>query len=501
MRGGALISRSLCQGEANPCPQHLRKYVLLVAVLGSSLGFIDGTIITVAIQPIRDALGTSFAAMQWVVNAYTLALSAFLLIGGAAGDRFGKRRIFAIGIVVFAAASVVCGLAPTVEILIAARVVQGLGAALMVPGSLALIAVNFPEAERGRAVGIWAAASGVTSAMGPILGGLLIDLGSWRAVFYINVPIAILALTLLLTRVPSDPPQGKGRFDVVGAALAFCAIGALALGFTLAERAGILAASPLALLVLGVLVCAAFLAWERRASQPMMPLDMFASRTFSVANGETLLVYFALGGVLFFLPITMMEAHGWSATQAGAVFLPFTAAMALVSPVAGRLADKIGARTLLITGPLIVAAAFVALGFAAANPSYWLGVAPTMLGFGVGMGLAIPPLSSAILNDVGAGRSGIASGVNNAVARVAGLLAVAILGLLASLAYRAAIGVPDVGFAAPVEAGEAARSAAIVTTFRLLAFICAALCLLAAALAMLLPKIDTAAGVEAQAAT
>ncbi|MEM8855242.1 MAG: MFS transporter [Pseudomonadota bacterium] len=500
MRAGMVITQSLCRGEATPCPKPLRKYVLAVAILGSSLGFIDGTIITVALAPIRDSLDAPFSAMQWVVNAYTLALSAFLLTGGAAGDMFGKRRIFAIGIAVFAAASMLCAIAPTVETLIAARTLKGLGAALMVPGSLALIAVNFPEEERGRAVGIWAAASGITSALGPILGGLLIDLGSWRAVFYINIPFAALALCLLMTKVPADPPRGEGRFDILGAALAFLGVGAVALGFTLAEAAGLVAPLPLIALAAGIVVLVVFVLHQRATAQPMLPLQLFASRTFSVANAETLLVYFALSGVFFFLPITMMEAHGWSATLAGAVFLPFTAVMAVVSPFAGRLADRIGARPLLIAGPLIVAAAFVILAYAAANPSYWGSVFPAMLVFGLGMGLAIPPLSAAILNDAGPDFSGVASGVNNAVARVAGLLAVAILGLVASVLYRAQLGVADGGFAAPI--GEAAdRGEAIVTTFAVLSLVSSAVCIVAAALAAFLPRRPLPVSGDAAAAT
>ncbi|WP_420394402.1 MFS transporter [Acuticoccus sp.] len=493
MASDTAIARSMCQGEADAsCPRHLRKYVLGVAVLGSSLGFIDGTIITVAVQPIREGLGASFAAVQWVVNGYTLTLAAFLLIGGAAGDRFGKRRVFAAGITLFAVASVACAMAPSVEALIVARLVQGLGAAMMVPASLALIAVNYSAEERGRAVGIWAAASGITSALGPILGGLLIDLGSWRWVFIINVPIAALTLAILFARVPADEPQEGGRFDVPGGILAFLAVGAVALGFTLAERAGLTAPLPIIFVAAGVALAALFVAWQARATTPMLPLAMFASRTFSVANAETLLVYFALGGILFFLPITMMEAHGWSATEAGAVFLPFTLTMAVVSPIAGRLADRIGARVLLIVGPLIVAAAFAALGILAGDADTIVDIAPAMMAFGVGMGLAIPPLSSAILNDVGSERSGVASGVNNAVARVAGLLAIAVLGLVASLVYQAATGTTS-GFAGPVEGDAEARSAAITHTFLVLTATAATLCVAASGLALLLPRLREAA--------
>lgn len=470
------------------CPAPLRRYVLAVAILGSSLGFIDATIVTVAVQPIREGLGASFAAMQWVVNAYTLALSAFLLVGGAAGDRFGRARVFGWGMVLFAAASVACGLAPTVEVLVTARVVQGLGAAMLVPGSLALIAANFPAEERGRAVGLWAAASGVTSALGPLFGGLLLDAGSWRAIFLVNVPVAALALFLLVLRVPPDPGRKETRFDIPGAALAFAGMGLLALGFTAAERVGLAAPAPLALLGGGGMLTVAFVAWEARAEAPMMPLAMFASPVFAIANASTLLVYFALGGIIFFLPITLMEAHGWAAAQAGAVFLPFTAAMALVSPLTGRLVDRIGFGPALFAGPLVVAAGFVGLAAAVRAGEFLTAVAPAMAALGVGMGVVIPPLTAAVLNAAGPERSGIASGVNNAVARAAGLLAVAILGLVASVLYREATGAADAGFAAPVEAAVAVREEAITVTFAILCHASAALCLVAGLLALALPR-------------
>lgn len=472
-------------GAGPACPPKPRRSVLAVAILGSSLGFIDSTIVTVALGPIRESLGASFAAMQWVVNGYTLPLAAFLLVGGAAGDRYGRARVFGAGMVLFAAASALCGLAPTAEFLIGARVVQGLGAAMLVPGSLALIAANFPAAERGRAVGLWAAASGVTSALGPLVGGVLVDAGSWRAIFLVNVPVAALALALLAAKVPADPGRGDARFDVAGAALAFAGVGLIALGFTAAERTG-LAAAPACLLAAGVVVTALFVAWQVRAPVPMMPLDMFASPLFAVANAATLLLYFALGGIVVFLPLTLMEGHGWPAVEAGAVFLPFTVAMAVVSPLAGRLVDRAGFRPLLVLGPLVVAGAFVWLGEGVRAGLYLSGVAPAMMALGVGMGLSIPPLTAAVLADAGEERSGIASGVNNAVARVAGLLAVAVLGLVASLLYRAATGAEGVGFAAPVVVADAVRAAAVVDTFAVLARIAAGVCLAAGVLALVL---------------
>ena len=489
----SLISRSpgdLCpQARAAGCPPALRKYVLLAAILGSSLGFIDGTIITVAIQAIRDAFDASFGAVIWVANGYTLALSAFLLVGGAAGDRIGQRRVFGAGIVVIAAATALCAVAPTVEFLIAARVVQGLAAAFMVPGSLALIAVNYPPEERGRAVGTWAAASGITAAIGPILGGVLIDLGSWPAVFLINLPVAVLALAILYGKVPADVARGSGRFDALGAVLAFAGVGLVAGALTAAEQQGLVSTLVAMLAGGGVITLVLFVWWQGRVAAPMVPLSLFRQRTFAVANLLTFALYFALAGSLFFLPLSLLEGRGWAATAAGSVFLPFTLVMAVVSPLAGRARGRLGARPLLVAGPCVAAASFFWLSQVVPGVERVWAVAPAMGLLGLGMGLAIPPLSAAVLNDAGEARSGIASGINNAVARVAGLFAIAVLGVLASALFAVA-GLPGVGFAAEAEGvDEAVRSAAVLFAFQGVTLACCAMALVGGVLALALPPL------------
>ena len=490
----SLISRSpgdLCpQESAAGCPPVLRRYVLLAAILGSSLGFIDGTIITVAIQAIRDAFDASFGAVIWVANGYTLALSAFLLVGGAAGDRIGQRRVFGAGIVVIAAATALCAVAPTVEFLIAARVVQGLAAAFMVPGSLALIAVNYPPEERGRAVGTWAAASGITAAIGPILGGVLIDLGSWPAVFLINLPVAALALAILYGKVPADAARGQGRFDALGAVLAFAGVGLVAGALTMAEQRGLLAPSVTTLAGAGLVVLAVFVWWQGRVAAPMVPLSLFRQRTFAVANLLTFALYFALAGALFFLPLSLLEGRGWAATAAGSVFLPFTLAMAVVSPLAGRAMDRLGARPLLVVGPLVAAGSFFWLAQVVPGVERVWALAQAKVLLGDGMGLALPTQTAAVQKDAGEARSGIASGINNAVARVAGLFAIAVLGVLASALFAAA-GLPGVGFAAEAAGvDDADRAAAVLYAFQGVTLFCCAMAVVGGVLALALPSLS-----------
>lgn len=470
------------------CPPARRKYVLTVAILGSSLGFIDGTIVTVAIQAIREGFGASFGAALWVVHGYTLALSAFLLVGGAAGDRFGQRRVFAAGISVFALASAACAFAPKVEVLIAARGIQGLAAAFMVPGSLALIAIHYPPAERGRAVGLWAAASGITAAMGPIVGGALIDWGSWPAVFLINIPLAALTLMLLYAKVPADVGRGSGRFDTPGAVLAFVSVGLVAAALTIAERDGLLTPNVGGLMAAGLAVFCVFLWWEHRAAVPMVPLNLFSQRTFAVANGMTLVLYFALGGTLFFLPVTLMAGHDWTAARTGAIFFPFTLAMAVVSPLSGRLVDRLGARPLLVVGPIVAASGLAVLAWSIPSTEMLWALVPAMVLLGGGMGLAIPPVAAAVLNDAGESRAGTASGINNAVSRVAGLFAVAVLSVFASALFRAASGETTAGFATPgLQLDPVTYTSAVKSAFQGVAWAGALCAATASVLALALP--------------
>ncbi len=414
--------------------------VLVATILASGMAFMDGSVVTVALPAIREGLGAGFAEGQWTANAYTLTLAAFTLLGGAAGDAFGLRRVFMLGIALFALASAVCGFAWSPESLIIARAIQGVGGALMVPGSLALIAAHYPPGIRGKAIGTWAAASSIAPAIGPVVGGLLVDHGSWRAIFLINLPIAAIALVLCLLRVPADAPRGAVRMDWTGGALAVVGLGLAAYGLTgLADPAAGAAAVNAGLAIAGALVLAGFIVWEGRAPNPMMPLSLFRDRTFTGVNILTLLLYFALSGALFFLPTALIEAHGYPAALAGSVFIPFVLVMGVISRFGGGLADRIGTRPCLTIGPVITGLAFLALAPAVANGSYAMAVVPAMLLMGLGMGITVAPLSTAVMNAAPSSRSGAASGINNAVARVAGLLAVASLGLAVGIGFTLAL--------------------------------------------------------------
>jgi EmrB/QacA subfamily drug resistance transporter len=404
--------------------------VLAGTVLGSSLAFIDGSAVNLTLPVIQQQLGGGLAQTQWIMNAYLLMLGALVLAGGAAADRYGRLRVFVLGVGLFSAASLCCGLAPSLTLLIAARAVQGLGAALLVPASLAILGAAFDKAGRGQAVGVWAGAGGLTSALGPVLGGWLTDTVSWRAVFLINLPVAALAIGCLLlgareSRAPrSGPVDGLGAAAVtLGLALVtWCLTDAPARGFSDPVVAGGLIA--------GLAMLAAFLWIEHRAASPMLPLILFRSAAFSGANGLTLLLYAALSGALFLLPFQLIRVHGYDATRAGAALLPLSAGLAILSPVAGRLTARLGARLMLTLGPMLVGAGFVILALSAGRPDYWTGVFPGLSLLALGMGIAVAPLTDTVLGAVSDDYEGAASGVNNAVARVAGLLAVAMVGFV-----------------------------------------------------------------------
>jgi len=420
-------------------PQQFR--VLIATVLGSSLAFADGSIVTVAIPKMREALGATLSQMQWASNGYTLVLAAFLLLGGAAGDRYGLRRVFAAGIALFACASLACGLVASPRQLIVARAVQGFGGAMMTPGSLALLAAHFPEAQRGRAIGAWAASTSIAAALGPLLGGWLIDQASWRWIFLINPPIAAAAFAIAISGIAELPRAEEKPMDWLGALLAVCGLGALTLGLTLLGQPREAATSTAFWLgAAGVVSLALFLIWEARIGAPMLPLRLFRIRSYCGVNALTLLLYFALAGAIFFLPSTLIEADGWSAAKAGSIFMGFTATLALVSRFGGGIADRFGVRLPLTLGPALTALGLALLGPAVANGDYWLAVIPNMLLIGLGMGVTVAPLSTAVMNSAPAGHSGVASGVNNAVARVAGLFAVASLGAVAGFGFRGAAG-------------------------------------------------------------
>ena len=429
-----------------------QRAVLVATVLGSSLGFIDGAIVNVALPALQAALAASAALVQWIVNGYLLALGALVLVGGAAGDRYGRRRIFLLGIGVFALASLACALAPTAAALIGARVVQGAGAALMTPASLALLGAGFPEQSRARAFGIWAGAGALVTALSPLLGGWLVDTVGWRGIFYINLPIAALACAIAWRAVPESRDDAAQPLDWVGAMAVAASLGAVTLGLTQATSRG-WDAVTLSWTLGGVALFALFLLLEARGRAPMMPLSLYRSRAFSTLNAMTFLLYFALGGAMFLLPFELIRVDGYSATAAGASLMPFALVMGLLSTAAGRLARHIGERLLLALGPIVAGAGMAWLGLATPHGSYWITRLPPLLVLALGMALTIGPLTAAVMNAVDTRHAGLASGVNNAIARVAGLFAVAVLTLVvaASVATTAG-GVNDVLAAADLAA-------------------------------------------------
>lgn len=407
-----------------------RRLVLAGTVLGSSLAFIDGSAVSLTLPIMQLELEGDVASAQWIMNAYALLLGALVLAGGAAADRYGRKRVFLAGVVLFTAASLGCGLAPSLPVLIAARAVQGMGAALLTPASLALLGATFDAKGRGQAVGIWAGASGLMSAVGPVLGGWLTDAVSWRAVFLINLPIAALAIWLVASAARESKGEQTGPVDWRGAVVITLSLAAITWALTDAPKLGFTSPPIPAALVLGLGGLAVFLAVERRARNPMMPLDLFRSVPFSGLNAYTLLLYGAFGGAMFLLPFLLLRVHQYPTALAGAALLPLSVGLAALSPVAGRLAARVGARTLLVAGPVLVAAGFGLLVWRAADAAYWTGAFPGLAVMALGLGLAVAPLTDAVLGAVPDQHEGAASGINNAVARIAGLLAVALVGFV-----------------------------------------------------------------------
>jgi len=428
-----------------------RKRLTLVAtILGSSMAFIDGSVVNIALPAIQQALHADAASTQWIVNAYLLLLGALVLVGGSAADLYGRRRIFLLGTAVFTTASIACGLAPNITLLVVSRAVQGLGAALLTPASLAMLGATFDQHERSHAIGIWAGVGALTSAAGPVLGGWLVDHVSWRAIFLLNVPLAIAAAGLAIFFASESRDDKAKRLDWVGAVAVAIGLAAITWGLSAIPASGFHDKTVLAALAAGAAFLLSFIAIEAQFHErAMMPLSLYRSRNFSGTNALTLLLYFALGGALYYLPFGLIRLGGYSATQAGAALLPFALIMGFGASFAGTLSDRFGPRLSLTAGPLIAACGLTLLAFADLGKSYWIGVFPAICVLAIGMTITVPPLTSTVMASVGEARAGIASGVNNAVARVASLFAVAALGavLFASFSHHLA-GLP------PAQANE-----------------------------------------------
>ena len=417
------------------------RWILAATILASSMAFIDGTVVNVALPFLQTNLNATAIGIQWVVEAYSLFLSALLLVGGSLGDRYGRRRIFNLGVVIFAVASALCGMAANIEQLIAARAVQGIGGALLVPGSLALISSSFNEKERGKAIGTWSGFSAMTTAIGPVLGGWLVEHWSWRAAFFLNLPLAAAVLVISLWKVPETrEKEHHGPLDWPGAALATIGLGGVIYGLIESPRLGF--SNPFVLLTLigGLLALAVFIVNEARAKNPMVPLKLFRNRDFAGANVLTLLLYAALSGTFFFFTLNLIQIQHYSATAAGASLLPFVVLMFSLSRWSGGLIDRFGARLPLTIGPLIAAAGFALYAVPRLSGNFWTSFFPAVIVLGLGMTITVAPLTTTVMSSVGEEQAGVASGINNAVSRTAGLLAIAVFGVMMLHGFSQSLG-------------------------------------------------------------
>ena len=424
--------------------------IVTAAVLGSGLTLLDGTVVNVALRTIGEDLDASLSELQWISNGYLLTMSALILLGGSLGDRYGRRRIFVVGTIWFAIASLLCGIAPNALVLILARILQGIGAAMLTPGSLAMIQGAFEPASRARAIGSWSGLGSIAAAVGPFVGGALVQYASWRWIFLINLPVAALTVVIAQRSVPETrDPDAPARFDITGATLAAAALGGIT--YALIEWG-----HPYAVwaAVIGAVTAAGFVAAERRGSHPMMPLGLFRDRTFSAANAMTLLVYAALGAVLFFLVLQLQTVGGYGALEAGIATLPVTVCMLFLASHGGALGQRIGPRIPMTIGPIVMGLASLLLLMVGPDVNYWVDVFPGLTIFGLGLALMVAPLTATVLAAAPDENAGIASGINNAVARAGSLLAVA--------ALPVAVGLGGDDYADPAVFDGAFRSATMI---------------------------------------
>ena len=424
------------EGAAPPLAARRQRLILVAAILGTTVVTVDGTVVNVALPAIEDDLGGGLAGQQWTANAYLVTLGSLLLIGGSLGDIFGERRVFAFGVAAFGVTSLACALAPTIEILVGARALQGVAGALLTPAALAVIVANFAPDERGKAVGAWTAWGGVGTVLGPLIGGQLVDAASWRWIFAINVPVVLVTMWLILRVVPQARERDPdARVDVVGALL--CALGLAGMTFGLIEQPLRGWGSPVVAgtLIAGAVLFAGFLVWEARTRHPMLPLGLFKRHNFAFGNIETFAMYGGLGLLFFFLVLFLQQVAGWSATAAGTTSIPVTLLMFALSMRFGMLADRYGPRFFMGVGPLVTAAGLALFLRLDSDVDYLTDLLPALLVFGVGLSMTVAPLTSTVLADADESNAGIASGVNNAIARVAGLVAIAAVGAVVAASF------------------------------------------------------------------